>query len=93
MRSTVANVALCCVLCYFTYHALSGDQGLARWTELQKQERELEAHLALIITEKGQIEARIARLQADNLDLDYVGELARKKLAYAGPDEIILGSH
>ena len=91
MRSTVANVVLCGVLCYFTYQALSGEQGLARWTELQKQERELEAHLTLLMSEKSQIEARIERLQADNLDLDYVDELARKKLAYAAPDEIILG--
>ena len=90
MRPILAQVALCGVLCYFAYHALAGDQGLARWTELQRQEKDLLLKRDALVVEKAAIEDRIRRLQPDNIDLDYVEELARKKLAYARPDEVIV---
>jgi cell division protein FtsB len=77
-------------LCYFAYSALSGEQGLARWTELQKKERELELELSNILAEKNEIRLRIGRLRPETLDLDYIEEIARERLAYAREDEIIL---
>lgn len=90
MRTFIVTLILSIVLCYLAFNALSGDQGLARWTALQKQEKELILVLEGIQQEKSQVEARIQRLSPESLDLDYVEELARRKLAYARKDEIIL---
>ncbi|MFC7290512.1 FtsB family cell division protein [Hirschia litorea] len=90
MRSFVISIVLSLVLVYFAYNALAGDQGLAKWTDLQKQEKELSLVLEGIQREKLDTQTRIDRLSSETLDLDYLEELARKKLAYARSDEIIL---
>lgn len=90
MRTVISTTLLCAVLCYFAYNALSGDQGLSKWTSLQKQEKLLTQELDIILAEKEALTLRIERLRPESLDLDYVEELARKKLAYAREDEIIL---
>ena len=71
-------------------HAMSGKQGLAEWTRLQKQERELAAEISDLDAEKIRIKSQIKRLQADRLDLDFVEELSREKLAFARQDELIV---
>ena len=90
MRTFIVTLILSIVLCYLAFSALSGDQGLARWTTLQKQEKELILVLEGIQAEKAKVKERIERLSSENLDLDYIEELARRKLAYARKDEIIL---
>lgn len=90
MRTILLQVVLGLILIYFAYHALAGDQGLARWTQLQKTEKTLIAEREELILEKTRLEDRITRLQAESMDLDYVEELARRKLAYARKNEIIL---
>ncbi len=90
MRSLMASLLLSLVLCYFAYNALTGDQGLAKWTALQKKEKELALVLKGIQSEKAEISSRIQRLSSETLDMDYVEELARKKLAYVREDEVIL---
>lgn len=90
MRSLFVSIVLSIVLVYFAYSALAGEQGLAKWTNLQKQEKELSLILEGIQQQKVAVQERIHRLSSDTLDLDYLEELARKKLAYAKSDEVIL---
>ncbi len=78
------------LILYFSYHALAGDQGLARWTELQNQESQLQADILRLKTERGAVEASLERLRDKTLDLDYVEELARTKLSYVRPDELLV---
>ncbi len=90
MRSLLATFVLSLVLFYLAYNALAGDQGLAKWTNLQKQEKELILELEVIQAEKDAVYQKIYRLRPETLDLDYIEEIARKKLAYARKDEVIL---
>jgi cell division protein FtsB len=75
---------------YFSYHALAGDQGLAAWTSLQKQEDELKAKLADLTAQRDSLDHALSRLRDDTLDLDYVEEIARTKLSYVRSDELVL---
>ena len=90
MKVLIAQLSACGVLCYFAYHALSGEQGLAEWTRLQKQEKELASEITYLKTEKNRIKTQIDRLQSDQIDLDLVEELSREKLAFAKPREMIV---
>ncbi|ACT59377.1 FtsB family cell division protein [Hirschia baltica] len=90
MRSLLATFVLSLVLFYLAYNALAGDQGLAKWTNLQKREKELILELEVIQGEKDVVYEKIHRLRPETLDLDYIEEIARKKLAYAREDEVIL---
>ena len=90
MRFGFVQICLCLLLSYFAYHTVAGNQGLARWADLQKQEKVLALELAAMELERQALEAEIIRLNPNNLDLDYVEELARRKLAYARAGELIV---
>jgi cell division protein FtsB len=90
VQAFLLPTALGIAILYFSYHALAGDQGLRAWTELQKQETLLKADLLALELQRAELEASLARLRDDTLDLDYVDELARTKLSYVRADEVIV---
>jgi cell division protein FtsB len=75
---------------YFSYHALAGDQGLAAWAQLQNQEAQLKTEIERLRSEKGLLEASLVRLRDRTMDLDYVEEIARTKLSFVRPDELLV---
>lgn len=93
VKAIVLPAVLGAVILYFSYHALAGEQGLAAWTRLQEEERELTARLEEITRERDALEASLARLRDETLDVDYIEELARTKLSYARPDEVLVATH
>lgn len=78
------------LILYFSYHALAGEQGLARWTRLQGDQEQLEAQIVQLKAERDVLEASLARLRDTTMDLDYVEEIARTKLSYVRPDEVLV---
>ena len=82
--------AIGALILYFSYHALAGDQGLARWTDLQGKQTDLEAQIVQLKAERAELEALLVRLRDPTLDLDYVEEIARTKLSYVRPDEVLV---
>jgi cell division protein FtsB len=82
--------AIGALILYFSYHALAGDQGLAAWTELQNEEAELKVKIEQLKGEKAALEAALVRLRDKSMDLDYVEEIARTKLSYVRPDELLV---
>jgi cell division protein FtsB len=82
--------AIGALILYFSYHALAGDQGLAAWTELQNDEARLTAEIERLTTEKATLEASLVRLRDKTMDLDYVEEIARTKLSFVRPDELLV---
>ena len=48
--------AIGALILYFSYHALAGDQGLAAWSGLQKDETSLEAELDKLKVEHAALE-------------------------------------
>ena len=82
--------AIGALILYFSYHALAGDQGLAAWTELQNEEARLNGDIERLKLEKGALEAALVRLRDKTMDLDYVEEIARTKLSFVRPDELLV---
>ena len=82
--------AIGALILYFSYHALAGEQGLARWAQLQNDETRLESDIVRLKAERDVLEASLVRLRDKSLDLDYVEEIARTKLSYVRPDEVLV---
>lgn len=78
------------LILYFSYHALAGDQGLTAWTRLQAQEAQIKSDIDRLRMEKLSLQASLARLRDKTLDLDYVEEIARTKLSFVRPDELLV---
>lgn len=91
-KSFLLPAAIGALLLYFCYHALAGEQGLAAWAELQKEEEALETEIAELQTRRDTIKASLARLQDRSLDLDFVEEIARTQLSYVRPDEVLVSA-
>ena len=82
--------AIGALILYFSYHALAGEQGLAAWTELQNEEARLNGEIERLKLEKATLEAALVRLRDKTMDLDYVEEIARTKLSFVRPDELLV---
>jgi len=83
------SIVLGATILYLAGNAVSGQQGLVAYVDLQQQERELTAQAVALETERQTLEARAARLRPETLDLDYLDERARITLAAGDPDEIV----
>jgi cell division protein FtsB len=92
VKALLLPVSLGAAILYFSYHALAGEQGLSAWARLQENEVELEKRLAELQAEEAALEASVARLRDETLDPDYVEEIARTKLSYARPDELLVST-
>ena len=79
---------------YVAFHALTGEHGYFSHRELRAQIADATGELAETRAERLSLEARRARLDADpqagTFDVDYLEELAREKLHFAHPDEVVV---
>lgn len=82
--------AIVALILYFSYHAIAGDQGLAAWGNLQQQEETVLAQIKVLKADRVSLEASLERLRDRTLDLDYVEEIARTRLSYVRPDEVLV---
>lgn len=90
MNSPFTATGLSALLLYFAYHAFAGDNGLGKWSDMQRDLRQKSIELEGLEAEIERLEADIARLTPGNVDPDFVEALAREKLAFVYPDEIVL---
>ena len=92
LKALVLPGVICAAIVYFSYHALTGEQGLAAWTQLQADERKLAADLKKLQAQRDELALSLDRLRDATLDLDYIEELARTRLSYARPDEVLIAA-
>ena len=90
MTSRLEALGLCLVILYFAYHAFAGEKGLGRWTDAQIELQDRKAELATVNGEIERLQTDIRRLTPGSVDPDYLEALARQKLAFVYPDEVIL---
>lgn len=90
MKSKLAGSILSALILYFAIHTFAGDQGLSEWSAMQNQVSDLEAELADVRETISSLEHDIARLTPGSIDPEFVEALAREKLAFVRPNEVIL---
>lgn len=90
IKAVLLPGAVGALILYFSYHALAGDQGLARWTELQGEQEELQVQIVRLKSDRDALKASLVRLRDKTMDLDYVEEIARTKLSYVRADEVLV---
>ncbi|OYW33249.1 MAG: hypothetical protein B7Z41_05960 [Rhizobiales bacterium 12-66-7] len=91
-KTFLLPAAIGALVLYFCYHALAGDQGLAAWAELQTEEAALEKQIVDLESQRADIQESLARLRDRTMDMDYVEEIARTKLSYVRPDELLVSA-
>ena len=89
MTSKLAGFLLSALIVYFAIHTFAGEQGLSEWSEKQTRVAALEAELVSVYAEIDRLKMDIKRLTPGSVDPDFVEALAREKLAFVRPNEII----
>ncbi len=77
---------------YFLVHGLTGEAGLAAWTETRREIAALEARHVWLALQVADLEDRARRLRETTLDLDYLEERARDVAMVGRPDEVVIPS-
>jgi cell division protein FtsB len=75
---------------YFGYHAVNGSRGLIAWQQLGRELEATQQELASLRAERAALEHKVERLRPDSLDPDLIDELARRRLSFARPEDVII---
>lgn len=90
MVSRLQALGLSLLVLYFAFHAFAGEKGLGRWTDAQIELETRKTELVELQKEIELLRIDIRRLTPGSVDPDYVEALARDKLAFVYPGEIVL---
>lgn len=83
------GLALLALLVIAAY-AMLGPTGILAWTDYKAGLAQREVELAQLQEERDALRNRARLLDGDQVDPDLAGELMRKELGVAAPDEIIV---
>ncbi len=78
------------LFCYFSVHFSSGDHGLEARDQLQLRVSRLQTDLAALQQKRKHYQQRLTLLEKPSTQSDLKDELARQRLQYAHPDDLIL---
>ena len=90
--SLTQGMALCCLLVLLAV-AVAGPSGLLAWGESHRQLIERQKEVLRLSAEREELRNRVALLDPRHADPDLAGELLRKNLNVAHPDEVIIMVH
>jgi len=91
-ESATQVLALGCLLVMLAA-AVAGPSGLLAWGENRRLLSEREQEIRHLSTERDQLRNRVTLLDPRHADPDLAGELLRKNLNVAHPDEMIMMVH
>jgi cell division protein FtsB len=90
MVTRLEALVLSLLVLYFAFHAFAGEQGLGRWSDSQIELEDRRSELAKLEADIERLKTDVRRLTPGSVDPDLVESLAREKLAFAYPDEVVL---
>jgi cell division protein FtsB len=87
--SAAVSLGLGATILYLSAQAVTGPQGLMAFVDMQEREQALSERLDDARAEQAALEARLARLDPTDPDIDYLDERARLTLASQDPNEVV----
>jgi len=88
-RSLPTLIGMCMVV-YFGYHALQGENGVMTMLSLERRIASTEIELTAAKAEEERLAHHVALLRPQSLDPDMLDEQVRLVLNLAHPDEIVI---
>ena len=89
-RETLTQTFALVALLVIAGVAVAGPSGVLAWSENSRLLKERDAELAQLTARRDELRNRVELLDPDHADPDLVGELLRKNLNVAHPDEIVI---
>ena len=90
LLTTLALAAMLGVLVYLISGLSGGARGLASAAQLHRDIAALKIRFAAVDSERSYLQKRVDALDPQHLDLDMLGEQARRVLYFSEPSELII---
>lgn len=84
------QVMAACLVAYFVFHAIQGDNGLLAYFRLQTALEKAQSVHVELRDQRRHLERRVQLLRPDHLDPDLLAERARAVLNFAGQNEVMI---
>jgi len=75
---------------YLGFHALGGSLGVLKLADYSAQSEKLNEDISRLKIKRQALELRASQLRASNLDLDRLGEEARRTLNVSGANDVVI---
>ncbi|WP_206239577.1 FtsB family cell division protein [Novosphingobium terrae] len=85
-------LALGCLLCMLAW-SVAGPSGLLAWSENHHALAERQQRIKLLTLQRNELQNRVTLLDPRHTDPDLAGELLRRNLNVAHPDDVIMMVH
>lgn len=90
LKQAAIPTLLGCVIVYFGYHTVQGDNGLIAYARKASQVQRAKIELAHLELERDRLERRTNLMRSESLDPDMLDEQARWALGLLHPDDVIV---
>lgn len=90
LRTYWTTAALCLLILYFGFHALTGDRGILSTGERDQTLMDRQAQLASLTRQRRELETRARLLRDESVSADLLDERARALLGFADPRDYVI---
>ena len=86
----IVCLGLLCLIGYLSWHAIHGERSFSQAERLSERTEALEAERDRVRGERLALDGRVALIRPESIDPDLLEELARVKLGFVHPDDVVL---
>ncbi len=89
----IVCLGLACLIGYLSWHAVHGERSFSQAERLGERIETRNAERDKVRSERLALDARVALIRPESIDPDLLEELARVKLGFVRPNDVVLHPH
>jgi cell division protein FtsB len=89
----IVCLGLACLIGYLSWHAVNGERSFSQAERLGERTATREAERDEVRGERQALDAHVALIRPESIDPDMLEELARVKLGFVRPNDVVLHTH
>ena len=86
----IVCLGLLSLIGYLSWHAINGERSFSQAERIAERIETLGAEREKVRSERVALDARVALIRPESIDPDLLEELARVKLGFVGPNDVVL---
>ena len=84
------GIVILCIIFYCFYNIFSGHRGLLITLDIEESIKTKQDQLRQLEKTREILEIKLQGLKPESIDINYLEELAKEKLGFAHPNEVVL---
>jgi cell division protein FtsB len=89
----IVCLGLVCLIGYLSWHAINGERSFSQAERLGERIETRKVERDAVRKQRLALDARVALIRPESIDPDMLEELARVKLGFVRPNDVVLHTH